>query len=179
MKIPFRQTTISGCAYFCLANLLNDKRYIHDVEGLTRGQGSFVTNERLREFYPSWYIETAYCMPDSFDRFLTDTRLFKMEWEKIPAEMKEFYAVPYLVTIRRTEDKNHAILCLLNLKDGWMYVFDSMKAERTESDLETFVAGFRVLQVETFHSLLIEEDMRDSPIAIDKRDFPKLFEPGE
>lgn len=179
MKIPHRQTTLSGCAYFCLANLLDDKRYIHDVEGLTRGQGSFVTNERLREYYPPWYIETIFCVSEELGMVLNDPRLFGIKWDQIPAEQKEFFAIPYLITIKRTQDKNHAILALQNMKDGWMYVFDSMKAERTESDLEAFVQGYRILQVESFHSFQIEEDLRDLPIAIDKRQFRHLFEEGE
>lgn len=183
MKIPHRQTTLSGCAYFCLSNLFDDARFTHDVETLTRGQGSFVTNERLREFYPQMYIETQFCLPKKLKDFpdrLTDDGFFNINWSKTTELSKEFLATPYLITIDRPDPlPPHAILAMHNWKDNWMYVFDSMVENRTYCDLEAFVAGYSIQQVESFHSLELEPEIRDYPCAIDKRQFRHLFMEGE
>lgn len=179
-RIPFRQSTMSGCGSLSLANLFNDKRFIEGIEDLKVGERTVDLNRKMDKYFPAGYIDTLYSTCSGFTmqaNRLIDPIIFGIEWEQCEPEQKEGWAKPHLVVIKRTPIRCHCILVVQNLKDSLLYVVDSLKEYIEKYTIEDFLKWYHVLVVEVFG--LWEMENPENTMFIIKEHYPHLFNEGE
>lgn len=169
MKVPFKQETKSGCGYYCLANLLNDERYLRDVADLERGQGVAQLNRRLAEYDKELFLETVFAAPSemkSQPAKLIDPLVFMIIWDKLLPEHKEDFIRPFIISVRMLTGRFHAILVLHDFKLDQYHVVDSLCQEVKTMSLGRLMSDYWITTVEYFCRWDIDNE--DPSILINK-----------
>jgi hypothetical protein len=177
MKVKFKQDTLSGCGSYSLANLFNDERFLEGIKDLKVGERMVDLNKKMDKFFPEGYIDTLFLTQSQFTQQpsrLADPLVFEMKWEDVKDWQKEIWARPFLVTFKRTKDKCHCILVILNLKNNLLYVVDSLKEDIQKFEVQNFINQYHIISVENFG--LWDMERPEDSMFIYKNHFPHLFE---
>lgn len=177
MKVPFQQTTKSGCGSYSLANLFNNNVFINDVDKLEVGETTARLNEKIKSLGDIYcWLETLFCTQTHLTKHptrLLDSTLFDIHWEKVSGYEKEAFAKPYFATIKRTDTINHCILFLQVYKTNQLHVVDSLEEQIKIFTIDEFINEYYILEV--LHFGLVKEKPNECMVII-KNAFPHLFE---
>lgn len=144
---------MSGCASYSLANLFDDDRFLEGVPELTVGEGTYHLNKKLAKYEYDLTIGTVFCTQTSFKNTsnrLMDESIFELNWYTLSEEQLENWLLPMLVSIKRTAERNHCILVLLNLKTRNLHVFDSLQEDVLITTPYLFLKSHHIIEVDMF-----------------------------
>lgn len=147
MKICFKQPKRYGCSFFALANFFNDEKYL---EYIIEDRGGFLeqNNRAVRENFPGHWLTTYVAVHSGLavqNRFI-DVSFFEVDRTVLPEEIIENNFRPFFVTIKKAV-VHHAVLLIQRLKDGQLFLFDSLKDQPEEHSPETFVLSYWVTEI--------------------------------
>lgn len=157
MKIMFRQEKRYGCSFYALANFFGEETYL---KYMVEDRGGFLehNNQAIRENFSGYWLTTYVSLLSGLEvqnRFI-DTSFFKIGKATLPEEIVENHFRPYFVTIKKTS-VHHAVLLVQRIKDGKLFLFDSMKEEPEEHTPETFVVSYWVTEIHVMENEQIAE----------------------
>lgn len=144
--VIYRQKETFGCGSYCLANLMNDSKYILELQdGERRGD----LNKKLSRYYPEIFLETLFLTNERIaPERLQDVNLFEFEYSE---EAKESGFVPWLLVIYKPgSNLYHYIVACEDLKDRRFHVLDSTKNHISIFTREDLLGFYWVLGVEFF-----------------------------
>jgi predicted double-glycine peptidase len=161
LKVPFRQRTISGCGSHCLANLLNDERFLVGIGDLKFGEGVIDLNKKLQQLAPDLYIDVVFASPSEMKaqpNKLIDKLVFQILWDKLTENHIQNYARPFLVTVKGV--LFHSILVFHNFKNDLYYVVDSLRDDIQLMVLDELITTKHITAVEFVCSWKMEDEDR-------------------
>lgn len=177
MKIAFQQNTKSGCTFYCIANLLNDHRFIDGVADLTEGVGIPEANRLFSKLQPEYYLQEVFVTQSRFIKQanrLIDPMLFVPDRD-IPENERDL-AQPYIICVKGPK-VNHAILVLMCLQTSKIYVFDSLSQERQIMTVEQLLEKYHILNVAVFY--VWDQPHERCNLMMIRKNCPHLFNENE
>lgn len=178
LKVPFRQTTKSGCGSHSIANLLNDERFLEGCEDLKYGEGVSDLNKKLQSLTPEFFIDVVFSSPSEMKaqpNKLIDKLVFEVLWDRLTEDHKANYARPFLLTVKGI--RFHCILVLHNLKNDLYYVVDSLRQDIRIMVIEELVSSYHITVVSYVCSWKMEEE--DKSVFFHKDYLTHIIPAGE
>lgn len=174
MPVVFPQNTAYGCGSYCLANILNDSRYIQELP--RNGESTLDLNEKLSLFGEQSRVITLALTVDNVkeNRLLNSLILPIPYWTTENEVLKDTAARCYMMIVNKGSN-HHYIGVAHNFKNDMYYVVDSTCSRVSIMYIDELFAKHWIVGFEYF--TLIGNDNQEA--AFNKEALSHIIPKGE